>query len=319
MVHVPTEVLDPLLPRYMLDEAGEKGGWDTVIHDSLEAMRPVLERRSQGQFDYSWTGSNPEGVTSDDYRVEWRGRLDLDGQGPATLLVRVAGRVRVDMDGRRVVDDWQDGALREHRIDVERRPGHSAAFAVDYGHRQGDAVIQIGWEMPCRFAERDPGAPLERDAYLPAGRWYDFWSGTAYDGPGDLRLPAPLESMPLLVRVGAVLPLGPVKQWQDEIPDDPIELRIYRGADGGFTLYEDAGDGYAYEAGACSEIDFHWDDQASELRISDGRGSFPGMLQKRTFNIVLVGEDHGVGVPVADEPDGVVSYAGQAVQWTAAD
>jgi len=94
----------------------------------------------------------------------------------------------------------------------------------------------------------EPGANTRR-AYLPKAKWYDFWTGTSVEGPRTVDAAAPIEKLPLFVRAGSIIPMGPEKEWSTEKPEDPIELRIFRGADGDFTLYEDENDGYNYEKG----------------------------------------------------------------------
>jgi alpha-D-xyloside xylohydrolase len=106
--------------------------------------------------------------------------------------------------------------------------------------------------------------------------------------------------------------MGPAMEWTTQKPEDPIELRIYPGADGDFFLYEDENDGYAYEKGAYATIPLHWDDAARTLTIGERGGSFPGMLKERSFHVVVVGHGHGVGIDaaVADRP---VKYLGAKV------
>ena len=105
--------------------------------------------------------------------------------------------------------------------------------------------------------------------------------------------------------------MGPFVQYSTEKPADPIELRIYPGADGSFTLYEDENDNYNYEKGVYSTIDFHWNDAKHQITISNRKGTFPGMLKARTFHVVIVGKGRGTGVEVTDNPDKVVSYQGE--------
>ena len=126
----------------------------------------------------------------------------------------------------------------------------------------------------------------------------------------------PLERLPLYVRAGSILPLGPDEEWSTQKPEDPIELRVYRGANGDFTLYEDENDTYNYEKGAYATIPLHWDDAANTLTIGDRKGQFPGMLENRTFRVVFVRDNHGVGVNPADETDKVVQYSGKQVTVT---
>src|ERR1019366_1951100 len=105
------------------------------------------------------------------------------------------------------------------------------------------------------------------------------------------------------VKSGSIIPLGPFIQYAAEKPADPIELRIFPGADGSFTLYEDENDNYNYEKGAYATIGFHWNDAKRELTIDARKGDFPGMLKSRSFHVVLVGKGHGTGVEVTGNPD----------------
>ena len=113
-----------------------------------------------------------------------------------------------------------------------------------------------------------------------------------------------------MIKAGSIVPMGPFLQYSTEKPADPIELRIYPGADGSFTLYEDENDNYDYEKGVYSTIDFHWDDTRHQLTIDDRKGEFPGMLKTRSFQVVVVGKSHGTGVEVTKDPDKAISYIG---------
>jgi len=159
----------------------------------------------------------------------------------------------------------------------------------------------------------EPAASM-RQLYLPNAKWYDFWAGTSSQGGKMIEAATPLERIPLYIRAGSILPLGPEMEWSTEKPADPIELRIYRGADGDFTLYEDENDNYNYEKGVYATIPLHWDDSNGTLTIGDRKGEFPGMLQKRTFRVVTVRENHGVGVGPSDEPDKIVQYSGTKLE-----
>ncbi len=155
-----------------------------------------------------------------------------------------------------------------------------------------------------------------RPVYLPDAKWYDFWTGSELAGGQTLNAITPLDRLPLYVRAGSIVPLGPDVEWSTEKAADPIELRIYGGADGDFTIYEDENDNYNYEKGVNATIPLHWDDAAHTLTIGDRKGQFPGMLENRTFRVVFVRENHGVGVNAADEADKVVQYSGKSVSIT---
>jgi alpha-D-xyloside xylohydrolase len=135
------------------------------------------------------------------------------------------------------------------------------------------------------------GSLLTRPVYLPKGsRWYDFWTEKVYEGGQTINAAAPLETIPLFVRAGAIVPMSPVMQYVDETPDAPYEIRIYDGADGEFFLYEDAGDNYDYEKGIYSLVKLSWNDRKGELVISERKGSFKGIVSERDFQIVLISE-----------------------------
>ena len=152
-----------------------------------------------------------------------------------------------------------------------------------------------------------------RNVYLPAGTWYDFWTGKSETGGKIIDAAAPLERLPLFVRAGSIVPLGPVMQYTGEKPLDPLELRVYSGADGCFTLYDDDGISYGYERGQHSEIPLSWDEQAQTLTIGARSGSFPGMSPRVTFRIVWVRDGVGTGLPESATADCTVAYDGAAV------
>ncbi|MGC1620667.1 MAG: TIM-barrel domain-containing protein [Candidatus Acidiferrum sp.] len=161
----------------------------------------------------------------------------------------------------------------------------------------------------------EPGATTRR-LYLPNAKWYDFWTGAPIQGGRTLDAPTTIDRMPLYVRAGSILPLGPDVEYAAQKSADPIELRVYRGANGAFTLYEDENDTYDYEKGVYATIPFSWDDSANTLTIGDRSGSFPGMLEKRTFRIIFVTENHGVGDGLIENADKTVQYTGKKISVT---
>jgi alpha-D-xyloside xylohydrolase len=155
-----------------------------------------------------------------------------------------------------------------------------------------------------------------RSVYLPAGTWYDFWTGATSNGGTTSTVSAPLSSMPLYVRAGSIVPMGPMIQYATQ-SIDPLEIRVYKGGNASFTLYEDEGDTYNYETGKYSTIQFTWDDAAQQLKIGARSGSYTGMPTSRTFNVVWVGANHGTGVDVTATADQSVKYDGSEVTVTA--
>ena len=152
-----------------------------------------------------------------------------------------------------------------------------------------------------------------RVVYLPAATWYDFWTGAKVEGGQRITADAPLKKLPLYVRAGSIIPMGPTMEWSTEKPADPIEVRVYPGADGDFTFYEDENDNYDYTKGEHATIALHWDDAAKTLTFGARQGSFPGMLEKHTFNVVVVGEGKGVGAGDSTAQAREVVYRGDRV------
>lgn len=155
---------------------------------------------------------------------------------------------------------------------------------------------------------RKAAAPVS--IYLPEGTtWYDFWTGRQIKGGRTIQRPCPIDEMPVYVRAGSIVPFGKFVQHSAEETGADLEIRVYPGADGTFVLYEDEGDGYNYERGMFTEIPFTWDNATSTLTIGDRRGSFKGMLQHRTFRIVVAPK----GDAVPNSFNAVVDYSGKAV------
>ncbi len=166
-----------------------------------------------------------------------------------------------------------------------------------------------GWDRQDVRAQHDEGRGIDWTAtktttkYLPKGAvWYDFWTNKKYNGGQSITLEAAFDRVPMFVRAGSILPLGPEMQYVGEKSWDNLELRVYPGADGTFILYEDEGDSYNYEKGSYSTITFRWNDKTRRLTIGQRKGQYPGMLQQRQFTIVW--------------PDGsskVVTYDGKEI------
>jgi alpha-D-xyloside xylohydrolase len=132
-----------------------------------------------------------------------------------------------------------------------------------------------------------------RILYLPAGYWYNFWTGEKFNGGRNIDVPAPLDQMPLFVKAGAIIPVGPKVQFAMQDVKDPLKILVYPGENGSFELYEDEGETYHYEAGAYSKILISWDDKIKTLTLGERQGTFNKMLNKREFKIILIGKAEG--------------------------
>jgi len=138
------------------------------------------------------------------------------------------------------------------------------------------------------------------DVYLPkSAGWFEFWTGKHFNGGQTIKADAPLDKIPLFVKAGSIIPMGKIIQYADEKTADTLEIRVYKGADAKFELYEDEGDNYNYEKGKYTIISFMWDEKRQSITISDRQGNYTGNLKKRIFNIVLVNENKGYGTNIS--------------------
>jgi alpha-D-xyloside xylohydrolase len=182
--------------------------------------------------------------------------------------------------------------------------GDTSALNQDYEFMFGKAMLVSPVTEP---------KVNEWNVYLPKSvSWFNFWTGEYINGEQTITTEAPLDKIPLFVRAGSIIPMGPAIQYATE-KNDPIEIRIYPGADGEFILYEDENDNYDYERGIFSTITFKWDDTKNVLTISSRKGTFPGMLEERSFNIVRVSGNNGVGTEVTKKYDKVITYNGKEI------
>ena len=170
---------------------------------------------------------------------------------------------------------------------------------------------QTGWDKKEANGENKTASVTFAQAkstkvYLPEGTtWFDFWTNEKINGGQEITKATTIDEIPLYIKSGSIIPFGPQVQYATEKKWDNLEIRVYPGANGAFTLYEDENDNYNYEKGVYSTINFTWNDAKKSLTINDRKGSFPGMLSTRKFNIVVVTADK--------KNDKAVTYSGKKV------
>ncbi|AVV45184.1 glycoside hydrolase [Streptomyces sp. P3] len=195
--------------------------------------------------------------------------------------------------------------------------GDPAVYDIDDQLMIGPALMICPVTEPMYFG---PGStPITdtvwtRQVYLPTGcDWYDFWTGERHTGGRTIHAAAPLEHIPVFVRAGSVLPLGPVMSHADEMPDAPLEVRVYPGSDGRFDLYDDAGDGFGYEEGEFTFTSLRWSDAEGRFLVQASTGAGGGTPAHRDFRPVVVGTRGGLGSSELTTDDSTVHYRGQPV------
>jgi len=175
-------------------------------------------------------------------------------------------------------------------------------------------VCPVTKPMYSKETKEDFSTVRTRELYLPIGAdWYDFWTGEKYPGGQTVNKETPIDIIPLFVKAGSILPVGPDVQYATEKKWDNLEIRVYEGATGSFILYEDENDNYNYEKGVLSTITFFWDDAKKVLTINARKGTFPGMLPERKFNIIKVTSGNGTGMDAVQKYNTVVDYTGTKV------
>jgi alpha-D-xyloside xylohydrolase len=310
MLHRPPEPSVPVGPEFFKTGNGKKG---LNVRYYKDPEYKILGREGIDQgVNVFWYTGRPDYVTDSTYAIRWEGKLIPKETGNHQFHLKCFDAKRIKLDGKVLPFVYSSTEQLTDLIPLES--GKAYDFVLETENRStGAARMQLFWKTPSILAREKIPEKREktRSVYLPEGQqWIDFWTGETLSGGRTIKADAPVDKIPLLVRAGSIIPMGPFVQYATEKPADPVELRVYPGADGSFILYEDENDNTNYEKGVYATIRFLWDDAKRELTIEDRKGSFPGMLKKRTFNVVIVRKGLGIGIETTDQPDRKVSYDG---------
>jgi alpha-D-xyloside xylohydrolase len=314
MYHRPPESTVLIGPEYFKTPGGKPGLLATYYRDPARTS-PGREQIDP-DIDFTWYTGRPEYLTDSAYAATWRGKLlpRESGKHQFHLISYDPKRLILNGDTLRMMYS----SVEQYTVPVQLEKGKEYDFVLETENRStGAAKMRLFWKTPAIFAAEQLQHNREkvRKVYLPASTlWHDFWTGRTFDGDTTIATDAPIDKIPLLIRAGSIIPMGPFLRYSTEKPADPIELRIYPGADGQFTLYEDENDGYNYEKGDYARITFVWNDLHRTLTISDREGKFSGMLKTRTFNVVLVKKYHGTGIRMCPKPDKTTKYTGKKLE-----
>lgn len=204
-------------------------------------------------------------------------------------------------------------------------------LAGDTWHRDGTLLRALAMDFPGDPKAREVAdqylfgpaflvAPVttfgatSREVYLPAGaQWIDFDTGQRHEGGRTITAAAPLQRMPLFVRAGSIVPRTVVQEYVDQVPDAPLTIEVYTGADGRFALYGDDGRSYGYERGEWSRIPLAWDDAAGALTIGAREGAYPGMPATREMRVRFIDGPRGDNGALEPAADVTVVYDGSEV------
>jgi alpha-D-xyloside xylohydrolase len=272
----------------------------------------LSKEQIDANININWYGGRPDYVTDSMYSIRWEGKLIPKETGKYQFHMKSFDAKRIILDGKILPIVYT--STEQYTDFVALEAGKEYPFVLENENNQtGAARMILNWKTPAMFKlEKEPvTTPKVKKVYLPEGTtWYDFWTGKTYNGGQRATFDTPIDKIPLLVKAGSIIPMGPFVQYSTEKPEGPIELRIYKGANGSFTLYEDENDNYNYEKGVYATIAFNWDDTNKTLTIGARKGEFPGMLKTRTIKVVLVDEKHGAGIEISQLFDKVLVYNG---------
>ncbi|MBP8303790.1 MAG: DUF5110 domain-containing protein, partial [Phycisphaerae bacterium] len=272
--------------------------------------------------DHDWPGpplADPPGGLDgmDNFSAIWQGTLLAPEDGEYEIGVEGDDGFRLFLDGKRVVQDWSDNAKRYRSAKVTFSKGQEVPLKLEFYQGGGERAIRLGWRTPSEILQlKDANRTIDNvmETYLPAGaNWMDFWTNQTFTGGQTVKKACPLNVLPLYVRAGSIVPMGPVMQYATEKPDAPYEIRIYPGADAAFTLYEDDNETYNYEKGERATVDLVWNDAKRTLTVGERRGSFPGMAAERQLNMVIAMPGRNAGLEPGGDDVKTTRYTGETI------
>ncbi|HZL08640.1 MAG TPA: TIM-barrel domain-containing protein [Prolixibacteraceae bacterium] len=317
MLHRPPMSSIPVTPEYFKTDEGQTGLKAQYFKD-MEYKQLSLEK-IDSSININWYATGrPDYVTDSTMSIRWKGKLIPPQTGKYQFHIKCYGPKEILIDGKSLPFVYKSVEAYTDLIELEA--GKEYDFALNTQNSNPGALrVELFWKTPEILEKEKIEEKREqtRLVYLPENtQWLDFWTGETLAGGQTISADAPIDKIPLLVKAGSIIPMGPFVQYASEKPAEAIEIRVYPGANGGFSLYEDENDNYNYEKGMYSTIAFQWDDANHQLTIGNRKGSFSGMLDKRSFKIIVVGKSKGTGIELTGTPDKTVQYDGneQVVQ-----
>lgn len=311
MYYRPPEDTRLISPVYFRTNDGKTGLNASYYKD--DAYKNLGKQQIDSNINVFWYTGRPDYVTDSMFSIRWEGKLIPDETGKHQFHIKSFDSKRIILNGDTLPMVYT--SVEQYTRLVDLKAGQQYNIIVETENRStGAARMQLFWKTPSAFERENTAVSKEKSrvVYLPALHlWYDFWTGESIQGGQKVAMAAPIDRMPLLIKSGSIIPMGPFIQYAAEKPADPIELRIYQGENGRLVLYEDENDNYNYERGIFSTISFSWDDTKKELTIGERYGGFPGMLKNRIFKIVLVKAQHGAGIALTSHPDKIIHYDGK--------
>lgn len=299
----PSRNAQEFIPSYAI--SGDQKPAATIAYFEGANFDRFISSRLTDDIKMSWAGDLPAALAGKPYSVRWTGRIVALESGAHRFSVIGKGALKLVFDGRLVVDgrshastaDNADGGVsfRGHEgdafftFDADLVSGRGYDFALEQQQETPDAVsLWFEWITPAIRARQELPADKSVLINLPAGRdWFDFESGQRYDGGQTVSVTADLARTPVFARAGAVVPLSGGLDRTGPLPK-AIDLRVYAGHDGEFTLYDDSGDGHGYLEGEHAQVRIIWHNASSTLTVGERVGRYPGMRSELRLNVIVI-------------------------------
>ncbi|MEO7719807.1 MAG: TIM-barrel domain-containing protein [Capsulimonas sp.] len=268
--------------------------------------------------DHQWPGpplaDPPPGLTGfNDFSARWEGFITMPEDGEYEIGGEGDDGIRMWLDDKQIVDDWSEHAMRWVGQKLSFHKGQKVAVKIEYFQGGLERGVRLGWRTPSQIAGAVSSSKIDNvtGTYLPRGAsWVDFWTNQRFAGGQTVKKAVPLNLIPLYIRAGSIVPMGPVMQYATEKPGAPYEIRVYPGADARFTLYEDDNETYNYEKGQYATVELIWSDAARTLTVGKRSGSFPGMIASRKLNIVVARPGQNPGIAEGRSSARAINYTG---------
>lgn len=314
MVYSPKGL--PVVPSENLSRDGGMGLRAEYYRDA--DFKDFAHEQTEPMIDNDWSGGPPAGVPFEGFSVRWSGYLASPQAGEYTLVLSAGDGVRLWVNKQLVIEGWQPHG-DVYTWSTHFQAGERKAFKLEYYRKTGLPKVRLLWRTPHLYTKQADSEIRSQESltwpvYLPAGTmWHDFWSGATLEGGQMIQQSAPLDTIPLFVPEGSIIPLGPDIQYATEKHTGPTELRVYRGRDARFVCYEDEGDGYGYENGAFATIPISWSESEKTLTIEARQGNYPGMAEEKIFTITDATKINGPDSNPALQAGQQVRYTGRKI------
>jgi alpha-D-xyloside xylohydrolase len=308
-----------LIATEFLRTPDDQPGLAVEYFDGMDLTK-TASRSVDATVDHTWPGAPlanpPAGLDKlDNFSARWEGFLLAPEEGLYEIGLEGDDGYRLWLDGKLLIEDWNRGARRYKGTKLSLHKGQRIKVKIDYFQATAGRSLRLGWRMPRELRQlEEEKKPLDitMTTYLPAGAdWYDFWTNERLAGGREANRQCPLDLLPLYVRAGSIVPMGPVMQYATEKPEAPYEIRIYPGADASFRLYEDDNETYNYEKGEYSTCELAWNETQKTLTVSDRKGTFPGMVRSRQLRVVLAKPGLNTGTAEGFSEAKTVTYTGE--------